>query len=139
LASFNKFDSFVEALAEGVHDLENDVLKVMLTNTAPQAYNETRASINELSTGNGYVSGGVAASMDNSGQSGGTYTLILSDATITASGGSIGPFRYAVLYNYTATNQELIGYWDYGSSTSLSAGQSLLIDFDNVDGVLSIE
>lgn len=139
MAAFNKFNSFVEALAEKVHNLGSDTLKVMLTNTAPVATNSVKADITEVSAGNGYTAGGNTASVTSSSQSGGVYRLVLGDpATWTASGGSIGPFRYAVLYNDTATNKELIGWWDYGSALTLAAGESFTVDFDPTTGVLTL-
>ena len=139
MASFNKFNSFVEALAEKKHDLGADTLKVLLTNTAPVATNSVKADLTEISAGNGYTAGGNAASVTSSAQTSGTYKLVLGDpATWTASGGSIGPFRYAVLYNDTATNKELIGWWDYGSSITLASGESFAVDFDPTTGVLTL-
>jgi len=139
MASFNKFNSFVEALAEKKHDLGADTLKVLLTNTAPVATNSVKADITEISAGNGYTAGGNTASVTSSAQTSGTYKLVLGDpATWTATGGSIGPFRYAVLYNDTATNKELIGWWDYGSSITLAAGESFAVDFDPTTGVLTL-
>lgn len=139
MAAFNKFNSFVEALAEKVHNLGSDTLKVMLTNTAPVATNSVKADLTEISAGNGYTAGGNTASVTSSAQTSGTYKLVLGDpATWTASGGSIGPFRYAVLYNDTATNKELIGWWDYGSSITLASGESFAVDFDPTTGVLTL-
>jgi hypothetical protein len=139
MASFNKFHSFVEALAEKVHNLGSDTLKVMLTNTAPVATNTVKANLTEISAGNGYTAGGNTASASASSQTSGTYKLVLDDpATWTASGGTIGAFRYAVLYNDTATNDELIGWWDYGSSITLQAGETFTVDFDPTSGVLTI-
>lgn len=139
MAAFNKFNSFVEALAEKVHNLGSDTLKVMLTNTAPVATNSIKTNITEISAGNGYTAGGNTASVTSSAQTSGTYKLVLGDpATFTASGGSIGPFRYAVLYNDTATNKELIGWWDYGSSITLASGESFTVDFDPTTGVLTL-
>jgi len=139
MASFNKFNSFVEALAEKKHDLGADTLKVLLTNTAPVATNSVKADLTEISAGNGYTAGGNTASVTSSAQTSGTYKLVLGDpATWTASGGSIGPFRYAVLYNDTASNKELIGWWDYGSSITLAAGESFAVDFDPTTGVLTL-
>jgi hypothetical protein len=66
------------------------------------------------------------------------YKLIVSDIVITASGGSIGAFRYAVIYNDTATSDELIGYFDYGSSLTLASGESFTIDFDATNGLISL-
>lgn len=139
MAAFNKFNSFVEALAEKKHDLGADTLKVLLTNTAPVATNSVKADLTEISAGNGYTAGGNTASVTSSAQTSGTYKLVLGDpATWTASGGSIGPFRYAVLYNDTAASDELIGWWDYGSSITLAAGESFAVDFDPTTGVLTL-
>ena len=136
--AFNKFNSLVEALAEKVHNLGSDTLKVMLTNTAPSASNTVKADITEISAGNGYTAGGTAATISSSSQTSGTYKLVLADVVFTASGGSIGPFRYAVLYNDTATSDELIGYWDYGSSITLASGETFTVDFDATNGVLTL-
>ena len=139
MAAFNKFNSFVEALAEKKHDLGADTLKVLLTNTAPLATNSVKADLTEISAGNGYTAGGNTASVTSSAQTSGTYKLVLGDpATWTASGGSIGPFRYAVLYNDTAASDELIGWWDYGSSITLASGESFAVDFDPTTGVLTL-
>ena len=139
MAAFNKFNSFVEALAEKVHNLGSDTLKVMLTNTAPVATNTIKADITEITAGNGYTAGGNTASVTSSAQTSGTYKLVLGDpATWTATGGSIGPFQYAVLYNDTATNDELIGWWDYGSAVTLADGESFAVDFDPTTGVLTL-
>ena len=139
MAAFNKFNSFVEALAEKVHNLGSDTLKVMLTNTAPVATNTIKANLTEISAGNGYTAGGNTATVTSSAQTSGTYKLVLGDpATWTASGGSLGPFRFAVLYNDTATNDELIGWWDYGSSITLASGESFAVDVDPTTGVLTL-
>lgn len=140
MASFNKFYPFVEALAEKAHNLGSDVLKVYLSNAAPAAANAVKADIAEISAGNGYTAGGNQASQTSSEQTGGVYKLVLGDpATWTATGGTIGPFRYAILYNDTAANDELIGWWDYGSSITLGAGDTFTVDFDATTGVLTIE
>jgi len=138
MASFNKFNSFVEAVAEKVHNLGSDTLKVMLTNSVPSAYNTVKANITEISAGNGYTAGGTAASITSSAQTSGTYKLVLANVVFTASGGAIGPFRYAVLYNDTATNDELIAYFDYGSSITLNDTETFTVAFDATNGVLTI-
>lgn len=138
MAAFNKFQSFSEAMPEKVHNLGADVLKVMLTNTAPVNTNTVKANLTDISAGNGYTAGGTAATISSSAQTSGTYKLVLADVVFTASGGSIGPFRYAVLYNDSATNKELIGWWDYGSSITLASGETFTIDFDATTGVLTL-
>jgi hypothetical protein len=138
MATFNKFHSFVEALAEKVHNLGSDTLKIMLTNVAPIASNTIKANLTEISPGNGYSAGGATVTITASSQTTGTYKLVGNDVTITASGGTIGPFRYVVLYNDTATNKELIGWWDYASSITLNPGEPLNADLDQVAGILTV-
>jgi hypothetical protein len=140
MAVFNKFNSFVEHLAEGVHNLQSHTLKVMLTNTAPVATNSVKADLTEIASGNGYTAGGIAPAITSSGQTSGTYKLVLADVVFTASGGSIGPFRYAVLYNDTPTSpaDPLIGWWDYGSALTVLDGESLNWDADPMNGVLTL-
>lgn len=141
MAAFNKFNQFVEDLAKKVHNLNSDTLKVMLTNTAPVATNAVKADITEIAAGNGYTAGGNTATFTTGAQTSGTYKLVLADpATWTASGGSIGPFRYAVLYNDTPASplKPLIGWWDYGSSVTLATGEQFTVDLDQVNGVLTL-
>jgi hypothetical protein len=138
MAAFNKFNSFVEAVAEKKHDLGADALKVLLTNTAPVAANAVKADLTEIAAGNGYAAGGTQATQASSAQTSGTYKLVLNDVVFTASGGPIGPFRYAVLYNDTATNDELIAWWDRGSSLTLEDGDTFTVDFNATDGVLTL-
>ena len=138
MASFNKFTSFVEALAEKVHNLGSDQLKAALSNTLPVATNTVLANINQIATANGYAAGGIPLTQASSVQTSGTYKLVINDATITAAGGVIGPFQYVVLYNDTAANDELIGWYDYGVALTLTNGNSFTIDFDGANGVLTI-
>lgn len=137
MATFTKFYCFVEDLAEKVHNLGADTLKVMLTNSAPTTSNTVKTDITEIAAGNGYTAGGHTTSASSSAQTSGTYKLVVSDVVITASG-AIGPFRYAVLYNDTSTSDSLIGYADYGSSISLASGETFTIDFDATNGLLQI-
>lgn len=140
MVAFNKYHCFVENLAEKTHNLASDTLKVALTNTAPNASTHTvLANIGEITAANGYTAGGNQSTQSSSAQSGGTYTLVSGDpATWTASGGTIGPFRYAVLYNATAAGGPLIGWWDYGASITLNTGESFTVVFDAANGVLTI-
>lgn len=138
MASFNKFNAFVEDVAEKVHNLGADTLKVMLTNSAPSATNAVKADITEISAGNGYSAGGATVTITASSQSSGTYKLVGSDVVFTASGGSVGPFRYVVLYNSTPASGNLIGYYDYGSSITLASGETFTVDFDGTNGILQL-
>ena len=126
MSAYNKFNSFVEALAEKVHNLGSDTLKVALTNTLPVAGNTQLSNITEISYTN--CSSRTLTTISSS-QTGGTYALVLQDLILTATGGSVGPFRYIVIYNDTATNDELICWADYGGSITLADGETLTIDF----------
>jgi len=140
MATFNKVNSFVLALAEKQHNLSSDVLKAALTDVAPTAAS-TAWSIGtfSLANTNGYTAGGNTLSITSSTQSSGTYKLVLGDTTFTASGGTgIGPFRYVILYNDTSTGDLMIGYYDYGSSITLASGETFTVDFSDSTGVLTI-
>ena len=140
MATFTKFNQFVEDLAEKVHNLGSDTLKVGLTNSAPSATNTVWANITEITAGNGYAAGGTATTISSSAQTSGTYKLVITDVTFTASGGSIGPFRYVVLYNDTPTSpaDPLIGYYDYGTNVTITDGNSFTTDFSAANGVIQI-
>jgi hypothetical protein len=140
MATFNKYYCFVENLAEKVHNLQSDTLKVALTNTAPTASSDTVWNTTVApapAAANGYTSGGNTITTTSSAQTSGTYKLVLADSVFTASGGSIGPFRYVILYNSTASNA-VIGYYDYGSSITLADTETFTVDFDATNGVLTL-
>jgi hypothetical protein len=131
MADFNKFENFVGDLGLKVHNLNTDTLKIYLSNATPSVSADTVvADLAEISAGNGYTAGG--ADVQNTySESGGTGTLAGTDVVWTASGGTIGPFRYVVLYNDTPTSpaDPLIGWWDYGSSITLADGETFTTDF----------
>lgn len=139
MATYNKFQSFVEYLAEGVCDLQGDTLKVALTNTQPVNTNTIFSNITEISAGNGYSAGGTAATVVTSAQTSGTYKLTLADVVFTATG-AVGPFRYAVLYDDTPSSpaDPLIAWWDYGSPVTLANGETFTVDFSATNGVLTL-
>lgn len=135
MAAYNKFQPFVEAVAEKKHNLGSDQLKVALTNSAPAAANAVLTDITEITYTN-LSSRNITTS--SSAQTSGTYKLVLTDLVLTASGGTVGPFRYCVIYNDTATNDDLLCYFDYASSITLQDGETLTIDFDGTNGLLQI-
>ena len=146
MATFNKLNGFVEHLAEGVHVFGTHQLAVALSNTAPGSEgtpptgattacvlaNVTQATYTNLSSRN--------VTTASSAQTSGTYKLVCDDLVLTASGGSVGPFRYVYLYNDTPTSpaDPLIGYLDYGSSITLGDGETLTLDFSAASGLLTV-
>ena len=135
MAAFNKFNSFVEALAHGGHDLSANQLTVALTNEAPTAANSVLADLEEIEYAN---LSSRNLTRTSSGQTAGTYSLILEDLTLTASGGSVAEFRYAVIYNSTPAGGLLIGWYDRGSGVILQDGESITLDFTEAQTLFEI-
>jgi len=133
MASFVKFQPFIENVYEKVFNLGSDSLKVALTNSAPSAANAVLTDITEIAYTN---LSSRALSISTSAQSGGTYKLVIADLTLTASGGSVAAFRYVVIYDDTAASDQLICYFDYGSALTLLDTETLLLDFDGTNGLL---
>jgi hypothetical protein len=131
MATFFKFNRFVTDLALGVHNLDTGDVKVYLSNAAPSAtLDAVKADLAEIAGGNGYTAGGHDAAAVVT-QNGAVMELSGTDITITAAGGTVGPFQYAVLYNDTPTSpaDPVIGAWDYGSAITLQIGEQFTIDF----------
>ena len=137
MAAFNKVNQFVEDVAHGVHDLATDTITVALCNTAPTGADAVLADLAEVSYAD--CSSRVVTTTSSS-ETGGLYKLVLTDLTLTSSG-TVGPFRYVVLYNDTPTSpaDPLVGYYDYGSSITLNNTETLEIDFDAANGALTIQ
>jgi hypothetical protein len=140
MAAYNKFNSFVGNLANGQVNLGSDTLKLCLTNTSPTAtqssYSSSIAST-EVANGNGYTTGGAALTSVTDTDASGTVTLAAANVVFTATTGSVGPLRYAVLYDSTASGTPLISWWDYGSSITLTTGQTLTVDLSDAIFTLS--
>jgi hypothetical protein len=107
------------------------------SSTAPTATDATNSTTGDLSTANGYTAGGVSVGTITGSQTSGTFKFIGgTDPVFTASGGSIGPFQYAVLWNSTQTRR--IGWWDYGTALTITNGNTFTVDLDQVNGILTI-
>jgi hypothetical protein len=135
MASFVKINDFVEHIAEGVHNLGSGTLTVALSNTAPAS--ETS---NPTADGNGALANVTQISYTNlsarvittssSSQTGGTYSLVLTDLQLDATG-AVATFRYVYIFNDSATSpaDALIAHYDYGSAVTLANGESFTLDF----------
>jgi hypothetical protein len=140
MAAFTKYNTFIDELSKASHNLQTAVFKVALTNTAPTAttdtvWNTTAAPAPALA--NGYTAGGNTLTTSSASTSSGVFKLVLADSVFTAAGGNLGPVRYAVLYNSSASNK-VVGYYDYGSSITLADTETLTVDFDATNGVLTL-
>ena len=132
MATYNKFQAWAETMVESAN-LATDQFTLALSNSAPVATNSVLADITEISYTNLSSRDFTTAS---SSQSGGAYSLTLSDLVLTASG-SVGPFRYAILYDNTLAGDPLVGWWDYGSSITMANADTFTIDFTGAAITLS--
>jgi hypothetical protein len=132
MATYNKFQPWVEYLVEGVN-CDSDQFVVALTDTLPVNTNATLSQITEISYTN-LSSRNLTTTTKT--QTGGTYTLDFSDLILTASG-SVGPFRYVVIYDDTVTGDPLVAWFDYGSSITMNNGDTFTLTF-NASGLFTV-
>jgi len=131
----NKINSFVEDLANKKINLGGNGLTVALTNTAHTASWSKLSDLTEVSYT--YCSDR-KITVTSSAQASGTYKLVLSDLTLTASGGSVGAFRYIYIYDDNSSDDSLCWYYDYGSSITLNDTDTFSLKFDGTNGVITI-
>jgi hypothetical protein len=127
MSVFAKFNCFVQDVGQKLHNLNSDALKIYLTNTTPVATNTVYNTPADLTTANGYTAGGPTVGTTGYTQTAGVGTLTGTSVVTTAAGGTVGPFRYAVLYNNTAAAKNLIGWWDYGSAITLNDTETFTV------------
>jgi hypothetical protein len=128
MAAFSKFDAFVQDLGRKAHNLHIDTLKIALTLAAPLPTNAVLADVTQIASGNGYTAGGSALTGQSYAQTSGVAVLVAADLVFTAAGGSMAPFRYAVLYNATAAGGPLIGWYDAGGTITLADTETFTVD-----------
>ena len=128
MANYNKFQCFVEDLAEGKHNLASDTLKVALSSNANAPSASLDVKLADITTIASPAVDSVTLTVSSSSQTAGTYKLVLNDLTMTATG-DVGPFQYVIIYNDDATNDELIAWYDYGSEVTLASGDTFKLDF----------
>jgi len=132
VATYNKFQAWAETMVEGAN-LASDQFVIALSNTAPVATNSVLADITQITYTN-LSSRNVTTT--SSSQASGTYTLVLADLVMTATG-AVGPFRYVVLFDDTVAGDPLVGWWDYGSSITMANGETFTVDFTGAAITLS--
>lgn len=146
-STLTKANDWVEYAVESAN-CESDTFKLAISDTAPGSEtndptadgNGILANITEIDYTN-YSddnSNDRTVTVSSSSQTGGTYNFIVSDLTITASGGDLGPFRYIYVYDETVTDDPVVGYFDYGESITLSDDESINLDFDDSNGIFTI-
>ena len=128
MATYTKFQCFVEDLAEKKHNLASDTLKVAFSNASNAPSASADVKLADITTIVATNLGDVTLTVSSSGQSAGTYKLVVADKTLTASG-AVPAFRYVIIYNDTAANKELICFFDYSSEVTLASGDTFKLDF----------
>ena len=128
MASYNKFTPAIENLFENIN-AGSDAWVIKLAT----AVDQTAGTITEVANGNGYTTGGNSAATVSSTQTGGTFKLVLSSPTAWTASGAGFSFRYAVLVDSTTSTN--VGYWDYGSSQTVAAGETVTVTLDGTNGV----
>ncbi len=134
MVAANKFQPFVEHVAEGRVNLGADPAVLILCASAPDATDGVYTDLaddSEIANGNGYITGGIPVNYTSSQQVSGTYNLVMEDFTLTATG-AVGPFRYVVLAfrGLDSPSETYLGlYWDNGSNITLANGESVTFDF----------
>ncbi len=127
-ATYNKFQPAIANLLENINS-GTDSWAIKLAT----AVNAAAGTITEVANGNGYTTGGNAATVSSHAQTGGTYKLVLaSPSTWTATGAGFS-FQYAVLVDTTTSTN--VAYWDYGSSQTVAAGETVTVTLDATNGV----
>lgn len=140
MATYTKYNTFVDELSKGGHNLQTAVFKVALTNTAPTVATDTVWNTTVApapAAANGYTAGGNTLTTSSAATTSGTFKLVLADSTFTATAGGIGPVRYAIIYNSSASSK-VVAYYDYGSSITLASTETLVVDFDATNGFHTI-
>ena len=142
MVAYVKFLDFTDQLVAGVHNFDANTYKVALTNTAPvntQTSLDTGTNHPPPAAANGYSAGGATVASITTVEAAGTVTVDAADTVFTASGGSIGPFRYAILYNDSATSpaDALVMYADYGSNITVLDTGTFTVRW-NASGIFTV-
>ena len=128
MATYTKFQCFVEDLAEKKHNLASDTLKAAFSNATNEPDAAADVKLADITTIDATNLGDLSLSVSSSSQTAGTYKLVVADKTLTATG-AVPAFRYVIIYNDAATNKELICFFDYGSEVTLASGDTFKLDF----------
>ena len=132
MAAYNKYTAAIEPLLEGINS-GTDAWKIALAATVNAADTTFTAGTTDLATAGGYTAGGNAATTTSATQTSGTYKLVLASPTAWTATGSGFTFRYAILWDSTTNTP--VGYWDYGSSQAVAAGETVTVTLDATNGV----
>lgn len=140
---FKYYSAFFAALATEKHNLSSDTFRARLITSALDPADDTWSDISadEVTTGGGYTSGGVALTIVSASYTNGAYRVVFDSPNWTGSGGGF-TFRSLVVLNDTAPSDELIGGIDFGRNITIASGESTetlgYSKFDELDGQIII-
>lgn len=134
MVAYVKIASAIEPLLEAIN-AGTDAWKIALTNAVP-ADSTFVAGTTDLATAAGYTAGGNTAGVLSATQAAGAYKLVLNSPTAWTASGAGFTFRYALLVD--STTNTTVGYWDYGSSQLVAAGETVTVTLDGTNGVLQV-
>lgn len=140
MASYNKIQDYAEQVNKAIHNWSSHTFKAALSNSATVATNTVLADLTQISTAGGYTAGaggGLTLDTVTLSETTGTAKVTIADEVFTATGASVGPFRYVTIYNDSATSpaDALVCWFDYGSSITLADTETFTLDFDATNGL----
>ncbi len=145
MATFTFIDAFKDFQGACAPDMDfaNDTFKIYLSNNAPiVATDSLKSDIPNISEENGYTETTLSTTwVETSGGSGIFVLRHNADVVWTASGGSFGPFQWAVVYNDTITTplDLLVGFWDNGSAVTILTGNTFTVDLNATFDIFSLD
>jgi hypothetical protein len=129
MATYNKFEGFVQYLATGTVNLHTDTLKVYLTNNAPSASgDDVVGDLAGITEENGYAAADVTNTCT---ETSGTSTVAVVDVEWEATG-DLEEARYVVVFDDTHGSDILVCWWDYGSAFTVLEGETFTVDFTSL-------
>ncbi len=145
MATFVFIDAFKDFQGACVPDMDfaNDQFTIYLSDETPiVATDAAKSDILNITEENGYSELNLTTSwVETAGGSGIFVLRHNADITWTATSGGFGPFRYAVVYDNAITTplDLLVGFWDNGSSISVTDGNFFRVDLNATFDIFNLD
>jgi len=122
-------------LMTGAIDWSTDTFKAILVGssfTFDRDAHATYADVSgsELSTGSGYTAGGATITVNSvtENDTDDRADVDIADVSWTASGGSIGPYSGAIIYDTSSGDNTVVCYKSFGGDQTTNDGQTIKLD-----------
>lgn len=141
VSTVTAYDNFFEDLGKGLINMSTDTFKVILVTssyTFNSSHNELADITGELTSGNGYTTGGATIANPTWAFASGVTKYDGDNVSWSASGGAIGPVTGAIIYDDTSTGDKLMCYMDFGGEQTAGDSTDFKVTFDD-DGIFSVE